>query len=200
VTRLIAGIDEVGYGSFAGPVSVACVIFELDTDNPQIPQTLRGVRDSKKLSPKKRETFCIEIKKHAVEVQYVESSVKTINKKNIRVATDMAIAKVLKKCKNQPDYVYLDGNHFPDIPYDGEAVVGGDDSIFVISAASIVAKVTRDSKMVKLGNKFPEYFWKFNKGYGTIDHIAAIKKYGYLKEFHREKYIRNISPLIERKL
>lgn len=171
--RIIAGVDEVGRGPLAGPVVAACVIIP-DKTLPWIAL----VRDSKKLSVKKRIELSNLIKEHCIW-SIAQCDVDIIDSINILQATMKAMTESVLGCPTRPDYVYVDGNRLPnDLPCDGEYVIKGDDKIVEIAAASIIAKVHRDEIMEQYGNEFPEYCWQNNSGYGTKKHIEAIQKHG----------------------
>ena len=171
----IVGIDEAGRGPLAGPVVAAAVIMPFD---------LKGVADSKKLSAKKREFLfkqIIEIGKVAVGF----ASVEEIDKFNILAATMLAMQRAYENLGLQADLVLVDGNKAPKLNCDEvRAIINGDDLEPVISAASIIAKVTRDKIMTELDLEYPQYGWKRNAGYGTKIHLEAIGKYGITKH-HR---------------
>ncbi|MFH1367927.1 MAG: ribonuclease HII [Elusimicrobiota bacterium] len=178
--RVIAGVDEAGRGPWAGPVVAAAVV---------LPQDLRieGIRDSKKLTPRKRERLFEEIKKSAAHVgigiidQYIIDSV------NILQATFLAMKEALGKIPVAPDLVLVDGHEIPGLKWEQTAVIGGDDKSVSIAAASIVAKVTRDRIMVEWSIKYPEYNFQKHKGYGTKEHRDALLKFGPCP-LHRKSY------------
>tara|TARA_B100001250_G_scaffold414502_1_gene453300 strand:+ start:5718 stop:6650 length:933 start_codon:yes stop_codon:yes gene_type:complete len=168
--KLIAGVDEVGRGPLAGPVYSAAVILPKN-------HTLNGLEDSKKISKKKRESLYIDIKSQAISIGIGYSDVKTIDKINIREASFLAMEMALNNLSKKPDYALIDG--FPlknqDIPNEG--IIKGDTIHDNIKAASIIAKVIRDDLMSKYNLIFPEYNFLKNNGYGTKEHIQALKKY-----------------------
>lgn len=175
--KLIAGLDEVGRGPLAGPVVAACVIvgpdFELDSEE------LKLVADSKKLSSEKREQLFRVIKEKtlAVEIGVVDNL--AIDKINILQATFLAMRRSLKKIDLKPDYLLVDGKfNIPKINIPQTAIINGDANTWVIAAASIIAKVSRDWLMVEYDKKYPQYGFSRHKGYGTKEHIANIYKYG----------------------
>ena len=171
---IIAGVDEVGRGCLAGPVTAAAVIL-----NDPIP----GLTDSKKLSAKQRMQLSEIIKQDALfslgNVQNDE-----IDEINIHQATLKAMHEAIINLPITPDLIYVDGKFIPNVEVNCEAVIGGDMLISEISAASIIAKVYRDEIMIELDKKFPVYGFASNKGYGTAQHLAALKNSGYTK-FHR---------------
>jgi len=170
---MIAGVDEVGRGPLAGPVVTAAVIL-----SPEDP--LFGLyRDSKKVSEKNRIKIYHHIRKHAVSFAVAAASLEDIDKLNILHATMEAMTKAVFKLDVQPTSVIVDGNHVPDaMPVPTTAVIGGDDSVQQIAAASILAKVVRDRLMRAYGFKYPEYEFAKHKGYGTKVHMEALKKHG----------------------
>ena len=178
---LTAGVDEAGRGPLAGPVVVAAVI--LDKANP-----IEGLDDSKKLSEKKREELFELIVERALGYSIVEVDPKQIDEMNILQATLFGMSKAVKELDPKPEFVLIDGNQ---VPYDlrdiAKAVVGGDAYHDCISAASILAKVTRDRIMVRLSGKYPQYNFAKHKGYPTKEHIEALGKYGAC-EIHRKSF------------
>ncbi len=178
----IAGLDEVGRGSFAGPVVVGATIFPKDF------QIIEGLADSKLLKPRHREVLTELIKKEALAWSIAEISVTVINKVGIGKATQMAFRKAIKSLKKSPDFVLIDAfyvNHFNRKRQ--KPVKDGDKICASISAASIIAKVYRDKLMRKLHKKYPQYGFSKHKGYGTKAHQEAIKKYG-LSRIHRKSF------------
>ena len=171
---IIAGVDEVGRGCLAGPVTAAAVILN---------HPISGLTDSKKLSAKQRMQLSEIIKQDALfsfgNVQNDE-----IDEINIHQATLKAMHEAIINLPITPDLIYVDGKFIPNVEVNCEAVIGGDMLISEISAASIIAKVYRDEIMIELDKKFPVYGFASNKGYGTAQHLAALKNSGYTK-FHR---------------
>ena len=167
----IAGVDEVGRGCLAGPVVVAAVI--LDPNRP-----IKGLRDSKKLSAKKREELAEEIKEKALAWSVAAMGPEVIDKINILQATLEAMKAAVEKLPVEPDFVQVDGNKLPKWKWLSEAVVKGDDKVERISAASIIAKTTRDAYMCKIAKLYPQYGFEHHVGYGTAEHIKALKAYG----------------------
>ena len=167
----IAGVDEVGRGPLAGPVTAAAVIL----DPANIPP---GLRDSKKLTQKRREALFQPILDSAI-CSIASASVAEIDQINILQATYLAMRRALNGLPTRPDHALIDGNRLPpDLPCTAEAIVKGDDRSLSIAAASIIAKVSRDRLMVDLAQQFPGYGWDTNAGYGTARHIAALKQLG----------------------
>ncbi|MBQ8468860.1 MAG: ribonuclease HII [Clostridia bacterium] len=179
--KLVAGVDEVGRGPLAGPVCVACVIMPLD-------DIIDGVDDSKKLSEKKREFLFEKIKEKAIcyQVEFVDE--KTIDKINILEATKLAMKNAIENMKIKPDIVLVDAIKNLDVNVATLPIIHGDALSYNIAAASILAKVTRDRLMCEIAKKYPEYGFEKHKGYGTKQHIDAIKKYGVL-DIHRKSFL-----------
>lgn len=179
----IGGIDEAGRGPLAGPVCAACVI--LDKDN--IPE---GINDSKKLSEKKREALYDKIMDSAI-VSFSLVDAKVIDEINIRQATILAMQNAAKGMNIKPDYLLIDGNFTIGLSENEKFVIGGDAKSLSIGAASIIAKVTRDRRMLKIDEEYPMYNFKKHKGYGTKEHIEAIRKYGPCP-YHRASFLTKI--------
>jgi len=178
--RIIAGVDEVGRGSLIGPVYAAAVIFKNNLDKKKL-------KDSKKLTRKNREILEKYIKKNSYW-SISSASLEEIEKLNILNASLLAMKRAIKKLKKKPEKVLIDGNKVPKIKnYNLRHVVKGDQKISEISAASIIAKVSRDRLMAKMSKKYVKYFWNKNAGYGTRDHLSAIKKFGITK-YHRKTF------------
>ena len=175
----IAGVDEAGRGPLVGAVVAAAVI--LDPDNP-----IEGLNDSKKLSEKKREKLFIEIQEKALAWSIAEASAQEIDEINILQASLLAMRRAVEGLSIQPEKVLVDGNKRPQgLLMDCEAIVGGDALHAEISAASILAKVTRDRQMVELDQQYPHYGFAQHKGYPTKVHFAAIAQYGVIVEHRR---------------
>ena len=178
--KIIAGVDEVGRGSLIGPVYAAAVIL-----NNKINKEL--LKDSKSLTKTEREILSNYIKKNSFW-SVGKASVKEIEKKNILQASLLAMKRAIKKLKKKPSLVLIDGNKLPEIDnYNLKSIIRGDQKIPSISAASIIAKVTRDKIVTNLGKKFKGYYWDQNYGYGTKQHFKAIKKLGVTKH-HRKTF------------
>jgi ribonuclease HII len=166
-----AGVDEVGRGPLAGDVVAAAVI--LDPDNP-----IEGLRDSKKLSEKKRLALVPLIRERALAWSVARASVAEIDEINILQASLLAMHRAVSSLSVQPGYVLVDGNRTPRWHYACEAVVKGDDRVPAIAAASILAKVQRDSELVALDALYPEYGFAAHKGYPTPQHLRALRQFG----------------------
>ena len=178
--KLIAGVDEVGRGSLIGPVYAAAVIL-----NKSINKKL--LKDSKSLTKSNREILSKYIKKNSIW-SIGKASVKEIEKKNILQASLLAMKRAIKKLKKKPSIVFIDGNKLPEIKnYNLKAIIKGDQKIPCISAASIIAKVTRDKMITNLGKKFKGYYWDQNYGYGTKQHLKAINDLGITNQ-HRKTF------------
>lgn len=176
----IAGVDEVGRGPLAGDVVAAAVI--LDPKNPIV-----GLRDSKKLSAKRRCELEILIKKHAIAWSVARASVAEIDDINILQASLLAMHRAVTALKPQPGYVLVDGNRVPSWDYESEAVVKGDDRVPAIAAASILAKVQRDGELIALDAVYPGYGFAAHKGYPTPGHLQALRDLGVTPE-HRKSF------------
>jgi ribonuclease HII len=176
----VAGVDEAGRGPLAGPVVAAAVIFDKDV-------RLDGIDDSKKLNAKKRDELFEMIEENASSIGVGIISNVIVDEVNILQATFRAMHEAIKQLKPKPQQLLVDGNRFlgNGIPF--QTIVDGDAKCFSIAAASIIAKVTRDRLMFEFDEQFPEYGFAQHKGYGTKQHIAAIRKYG-LSEIHRKSF------------
>ena len=177
---LSAGCDEVGRGPLAGDVVAAAVI--LDPENP-----IEGLDYSKKLTEKKRELLFIEIQQKAKSWCIARASVAEIDKINILQASLLAMTRAVQGLHIQPEHVLVDGNKLPKWHYAAEAVIKGDSRVAAISAASILAKVTRDREMVALDKIYPGYGFADHKGYPTKMHMDALDKLG-ITTIHRTSY------------
>ncbi len=194
--KIIVGLDEVGRGPLCGPVTTAAVVInpKFKIENKNFKKILKNTKDSKKLSEKQRETIFNLIKKTPY-IKFTLSSVgaKTIDKINIANATKKAMKtclnKILPKYNLKNILILIDGNKIIDknLKISQKAIVKGDDKIFSVALASVIAKVTRDRKMKKLSLQYPEYYFHQHKGYGTKLHKKLIKKYGPCK-IHRQSY------------
>lgn len=193
--KFVAGIDEAGRGPLAGPVVAGAVIAYPDTvKNIQNTSKFKLIRDSKSLSARQREIaydFIVQNFQWGVGL----SDEKTIDRINILQAAFLAMKKAIsdlkRKIKNNPEIVLVDGRSpIPNISVRQESIVGGDKFVFSISAASIIAKVTRDRLMLAFHEKYPEYGFARHKGYGTKMHFEMIKKYG-LCEIHRKSFAKS---------
>lgn len=166
-----AGVDEAGRGPLAGPVVVAAVI--LAPDRP-----ITGLADSKTLTHKRREALFDHIVSNAAAYAIVEVDETMIDKHNILQATLQGMHQAVMRLPTVPSAVWIDGNQLPDLPGPVKGVVKGDQRVDCISAASILAKVTRDRKMVAYDEQYPEYGFAQHKGYGTAKHRAALNQFG----------------------
>ena len=180
LVKILAGVDEVGRGSLIGPVYAAAVILNKSINK-------KFLKDSKSLSKKKREELYSYIKKNSIWA-IGQSSVKEIEKLNILNASLLAMKRAILKLTKKPSLVLIDGNRLPDLKnYKLEYVIRGDQKIPSISAASIIAKVSRDRFITTLSKQFNNYGWDTNSGYGTKEHLRAIKKFG-ITEYHRKTF------------
>ncbi len=176
----VAGIDEVGRGPLAGPVVAAAVVLP-----PEL--AIVGARDSKKLSPHKRETLCAEILCSSATVSIGAASVREIDRINILNATTLAMRRAISGLSVPPEHLVVDGRPVRNLGWEHSAVVGGDDRVHSIACASIVAKVVRDRLMKRLATRYPGYGWERNKGYGTAEHLMALDRLG-ITPHHRRSF------------
>lgn len=174
----LAGVDEAGRGPLAGPVVAAAVM--LDPDRP-----IDGLRDSKKLSAAARERLAEVIRREAVAWCVAEASVAEIDRINILQATLLAMRRAVEGLGCAPDDIWVDGNRCPDWPWRSQAVVKGDDRVAAIAAASILAKTDRDHFMRCLHDAHPQYGFARHMGYGTAQHLEALKAYGACPQHRR---------------
>tara|TARA_Y100000741_G_scaffold326977_1_gene279337 strand:- start:95 stop:655 length:561 start_codon:yes stop_codon:yes gene_type:complete len=178
--KIVAGVDEVGRGSLIGPVYAAAVIL-----NKSINKKL--LKDSKNLTKSRREILSKYIKDNSAW-SIGKASVKEIEKINILQASLLAMKRAIKKLKKKPTLVLIDGNQLPELKnYNLRSIIRGDQRIPSISAASIIAKVTRDKMITNLGKKYKGYHWDQNYGYGTKQHLQAIKNLGITSQ-HRKTF------------
>ena len=178
--KIIAGVDEVGRGSLIGPVYASAVILKKSINTNLL-------KDSKSLNKKEREYLCTYIKKNSTW-SIGKASVKEIEKLNILQASLLAMKRAIKKLKRKPTHVLIDGNKTPELEnYNLKSVIKGDKKIPSISAASIIAKVSRDKFITTLSKKNKGYDWDKNFGYGTKQHLKALKKLGITKH-HRKTF------------
>ena len=182
---LIAGVDEAGRGPLAGPVVAAAVI--LDDERP-----IAGVDDSKRLSAKQRQRLFDVIMGQALCVSIGQASAAEVDAVNVLQAALLAMRRAVEGLRLAPIKVLVDGNQLPRLPMLAEAVVGGDGRVACIAAASIVAKVTRDRLMTELDQTLPGYGFAQHKGYGTAQHMQALKRLGASAQ-HR----RSFAPVVE---
>lgn len=178
---LIGGVDEVGRGPLVGPVVAACVILPEEGN-----LSLDGLTDSKKLSEKKRDELFIKIKEEALAIGIGIIDEKKIDEVNIYEATKLAMKEAINNCPIKPEHILIDAMPL-DIDIPTTSIIKGDIKSITISAASVIAKVTRDRMLYELDKKYPMYDFKDNKGYPTKKHLEAIEKYGIIKE-HRRSY------------
>lgn len=180
------GLDEVGYGAWAGPVCVCATFFP----KPIPDEILAEIKDSKKLSKRKRESI-FNVVKDLVKYGIGYADPSEIDQMNVRQATNTAMMRALEMLevdyKSKQYRILIDGNSNPGFSENIKTIIKGDDKIKQISCASIIAKVTRDFVMSILHQEFPVYHWETNVGYGTKDHIEALKRYGPSK-YHRVSY------------
>jgi len=168
---LVAGVDEAGRGPLAGPVVAAAVM--LDARRP-----IAGLRDSKKLTARRREKLFDEIRDKALCCVIAEASVEEIERLNILQATLLAMQRAVAGLRLLPAKVLVDGNRLPQLPMPAEAIVGGDAKVDCIAAASILAKVSRDQWCAQIDQQWPQYGFAAHKGYGTPGHLAALARHG----------------------
>ena len=178
--KIIAGVDEVGRGSLIGPVYAAAVILKKSINK-------KLLKDSKNLAKSKRKVLSKYIKENSLWA-VGKASIKEIEKKNILEASLLAMKRAIKKLKKKPEIVLVDGNKLPKIKnYNLKSIVKGDQRVPSISAASIIAKVSRDNMITNLAKKFKGYDWEKNYGYGTKHHLKAIKNLGVTNQ-HRKTF------------
>jgi ribonuclease HII len=186
--KLIAGVDEAGRGPLAGPVVAAAVI--LDDLHP-----IKGLNDSKVLSPARREKLFDEIRAKALCCSIAQASVEEIDRLNILQATMLAMQRAVEGLRLKPSKVLVDGNRLPVLDVLAEAIVKGDATVPAISAASILAKVTRDRWCAELDAQYPQYGFAGHKGYGTAEHLAALRSHGACPQ-HRKSF-RPVTEVLE---
>ena len=182
--KLVCGTDEAGAGPLAGPVFAAAVILKNDFK-------IDGLNDSKKLSEKKREYLYDIIKENALSYNIASVSETEIDEINILNARMEAMRRAVNGLSIKPDFLLIDGNRNPDALKDSLCIVGGDAASASVAAASILAKVSRDRLMKELDNAYPGYGFAKHKGYGTKEHIEALKRLGPCK-IHRLTFLKNI--------
>ena len=179
--KIIAGVDEVGRGSLIGPVYAAAVILNKDVN-------LKILKDSKSLKKERREILSSYIKKNSIW-SIARASINEIDKMNILQASLLAMKRAIKKLKKKPSHILIDGIKIPKINnYKIKAIIKGDKTIPAISAASIIAKVARDKFIISLSKNNKGYHWDKNFGYGTKQHLKAIKKLG-ISQQHRKTFM-----------
>ncbi len=177
--KLIAGVDEVGRGPLVGPVVAAAVIFPEKFD-------LEGLTDSKKLSEKKRDMFYEKIKEQALAVGVGIIDEKKIDEVNIYEATKLAMKEAISNLQIKPEHILIDAMPL-ELEIPTTSIIKGDLKSITISAASVIAKVTRDRMMYELDKQYPMYDFKKNKGYPTKKHLEALEEYGIIPQ-HRRSY------------
>jgi len=188
----VAGIDEVGRGSFAGPVMAGCVVFGEKT---KIPDGLK-IDDSKKLRPLERRRASEWIKRNTLAWGIGGAPVSVINRLGMAKATKMAFRRAIsqanRRLDGRIDFLLIDAFFIPYVRglrrKNQQAIINGDEKSFSIAAASIIAKVERDRQMLRFSRKYPKYGWGRNKGYGTRQHQQALKKYG-MTRYHRKAFV-----------
>jgi len=177
--KIVAGVDEVGRGPLAGPVFAAAVI---------LAGPLEGLADSKKLSAKRRSELAVKlVHDRRICIGLGAASVSEIDQLNILQASLLAMARAVQKLRVKPDLALIDGNKAPVLPCPLQTIVGGDALVPAISAASIIAKVTRDRLMSRLDARYPGYGWQRNAGYPTAEHRAALSNLGPTRH-HRTSF------------
>lgn len=180
----IGGIDEAGRGPLAGPVVAAVVVFKPGTK-------IEGINDSKKLSEAKRDELFDIIREQSLDYGIGIVQREEIDEYNILNATYMAMKKAINCLKQTPDYLLVDAAHVPDVNIEQKSIIKGDSKSISIAAASILAKVTRDSIMYEYDKMYPEYGFASHKGYGTDYHYKAIREHG-ITTIHRRSFLKNI--------
>ena len=189
----IAGIDEAGRGPLAGPVVAAAVILPLGDASPhsltpgECMECFAGVRDSKQMTPREREHLYDVIMQHALAVGVGIGSVEIIDERNILQATKYAMREAIARLTPSPQALLLDAIYLHDVELPQRSIIKGDALCLSIAAASIIAKVTRDRIMVALHELFPVYGFAQNKGYGTPEHLAALREHGACPH-HRQSF------------
>src|SRR5258706_4443887 len=187
---LLAGVDEVGRGPIAGPVVACAVIMPADT------RAIVGVDDSKRLTHAQRVRLAVKIRERAVAFALGAASVREIDRINIYQASVLAMRRALERLEGRPDHVVIDGRVMRTLPIPHTAVVHGDARCFSIACASILAKVTRDLLMTRLGRRYPQYIWDHNAGYTTREHVAGLAAHG-ITPHHRKSFCRISDLLLE---
>lgn len=189
--KLIAGVDEVGRGSWIGPVFSAAVILKKNINKNLL-------KDSKKISAKKRKQLANYIKKNSI-YSIGKASIKEIDKLNILQATLLSMKRAINNLKHKPNIIFIDGTHAPkNTSYHFKTIIRGDEKIPAISAASIIAKVARDRYITRLAKNYTYYGWHTNFGYGTKKHLKAINKFG-VTIHHRKSFKPMYNILLSKK-
>lgn len=176
----IAGVDEVGRGPLAGPVVAVALMLPPGC-------RIEGATDSKRLTARARERLAVEIEQRALALGIGAASAQEVDRLNIRRATELAMQRAVARLPIPPEHLIVDGLPVPALGEAQTAVVGGDRLVHVVSCASIVAKVTRDRLMRRLAQRYPEYGWERNAGYGTASHLEALSRLGPTPH-HRRSY------------
>ena len=176
----VAGVDEAGRGPLAGPVLAAAVILDPS-------RQIRGLADSKRLSPKRRDTLAERIRDEALDWGVGRAEVEEIDRLNILQAALLAMRRAVSRLSTPLDVAFVDGNARPLLPCSVVTIIGGDATVPAISAASILAKVARDADMVSLAAVHPEYGFERHKGYATAEHLKALQRYGPSR-IHRRSF------------
>jgi ribonuclease HII len=187
---LLAGVDEVGRGPIAGPVVACAVIMPPET------RAIPGVDDSKRLTHEQRVRLAAKIRERAVAFALGAASVREIDRINIYQASVLAMRRALGRLQVTPNHVVIDGRAMRTLPIPHTAVVHGDARCFSVACASILAKVTRDLLMTRLGRRYPQYIWEHNAGYTTRAHVAGLTSYG-ITPHHRKSFCRISDLLLE---
>lgn len=183
--QFVIGVDEVGRGSFAGPICATAVRINFNQMNE-----FKDVKDSKKLSENKRNYIFDQARNINIEYSFISSSNNEIDKFGIKYSNEKVLTKSIEKIYQPGDVVYVD--HFKIYKFNSISLVKGEDNCKPIALASVIAKVLRDKLMNDYSTKYPEYLFEKNKGYGTKEHREAIKKYG-LTDIHRKSF--KLSPI-----
>jgi ribonuclease HII len=187
--HIVAGIDEVGRGPLAGPVVAAAVVMPPNC-------SICGADDSKRLTRKQRDSLDAEIRRAALAVGIGAASAREIDQLNIRRATALAMQRAIGRLGVTPDHLLVDGLPVPELGLEGQtAVVEGDHKVHSIACASIVAKVCRDHLMRRLAQRYPQYGWERNKGYGTAEHRDAMREFGMTPHHRRSFHLSEQLPL-----
>jgi ribonuclease HII len=179
---VVVGLDEAGRGPLAGPVVAAAVVFPVGA------KPIRGLDDSKLLTPRQRARLAVRIRARAVAVAVGAASVREIDRFNIRRASILAMRRALRRLGVAPAHVLVDGLPCPELDCPHEAIIDGDARCHSIAAASVIAKTVRDLLMDRLGARHPAYGWESNKGYGTPDHLEALQLHGPTRH-HRYSFM-----------
>lgn len=192
--KIVAGVDEVGRGCFAGPVVAGCVAFTQNSNFENLNSRQIRINDSKKLNSRERELAAYWIKRNVLVYGIGKASVAEINVFGIKKASEIAFRRAIKNCGKRIDYLLIDAFYIPYVKglrrKNQKPIVKGDTKSISIAAASVIAKVYRDKLMRKLADnpKYSRYRWNDNKGYGTLSHQKSIKRYG-ITRFHRKKFV-----------